>query len=198
MGWCLYGWGMKRICALGLLWLGCAHERRDMAATAIGCPEENTVLVAQGDERSLRHPREPSTQETAMNAGSAALGALANAVAGVTPPSATAYYLPANSVMLMAPGWRQYDGCNKAIVCFDGGFCMKAEDADAVALARQVPALMERSAAAEPQIAGCAEPAIAERRGLLTWGLARCDHFTLCTAEKGGAFACNGQQQAGR
>jgi hypothetical protein len=189
---------MKRICALGLVWLGCAHERRDMAAIAIGCPEESTLLVAQGELRHLPHPRQPTTQETTLNAGTAALGALANAVAGVTPPSATAYYLPTNSVMLMAPGWRQYDGCNKAIVCFDGGFCMKAEDTDAVALARQVPQLMAKSAAAEPQVSGCDEPAIPERRGLLTWGLARCDHLTMCTAEKGGAFVCNGQQQPGR
>jgi hypothetical protein len=189
---------MARVTVVGVLLCACVHERLDIAAAAIGCPSESTVLMSEADARPLPHPREHTAQETAANAGTAALGALANAAIGRTPASATAFYLPANGVMVMSPGWRQYEGCQKAIVCFDGGFCMRSDDEKTADLARRVPALMEKSAAEAAPVAGCQELAVAERRGLLAWSITRCNVLRLCTVEHNGAYACNGEDQPGR
>jgi hypothetical protein len=156
------------------------------------------VLIDERLARDLPHPREHSAQETAAAAGTAVFGALANATVGVTPASTTAFYLPPNSVMVMAPGWRQYEGCAKAIVCFDGGFCVKADEGQTVALAKLVPSLMGKSAIEAPAVKGCEENAVADRRGLLAWSVTRCNTMRLCTVEKSGAYACNGEDQPGR
>jgi hypothetical protein len=188
----------RNVCAalLSVTLSGCAHERFGMAAKALGCPEDSVRVMADAPERHLAHPHEHTSQETAAAAGTAALGALANAV-GYAPASDPAFYLPANGVMLMAPGWRQYEGCNKAMICFDGGICARAEDPEAVTLARLVPGLMAKSAAEDPVVPGCDEPAYADRRGVLSWTLMRCNHLRVCTAGKTG-YACKGEEQPGR
>jgi hypothetical protein len=185
---CAYNLGAVRKALLAMVLSACAHER-EKAALALGCGDEQTALVAEGPARIYQRPRETGSGQAALSGAAAAVGAL-TAMVGGGPPSA-AYYLPAGSTQLGAPGWRHYEGCRFALVCFDGGFCVKGAELEA---ARRVPQAMERS---ERELTGklepeteCMEPkAYADRRGLLTWTLSRCSSSFTCKVADGG-YSC--------
>ena len=171
-----------------VLMVACAHERGPVAK-ALSCPEEKLQLVAEAAARPYQAPRSTAATQAALSGAAAAVSALTSLAGGGT--GSTPYYLPANSVQLQAPGWRHWEGCSQALVCFDGGFCLKGEE---LAAARTVPALMERSrleltGKLEPETE-CMEPqAYADRRGVLVWTLSRCSSSFACKVTEGG-YAC--------
>ncbi len=174
----------------------CAHERGPVAR-ALGCTEEKLVLVAEAPSREYQKPRSTEATQAALSGAKAAVSALASLAGGQG--GSTPYYLPAGSVQLSAPGWRHWEGCGAALVCFDGGFCLK--DSSELAVARTVPQLMLRS---ERELGGqlepeteCMEPKpYADRRGVLAWTLSRCSSTFSCRAE-GGAYACTDSKGRG-
>ena len=177
--------------SLVLVASSCAHER-PAVSRALACPEEKLSLVAEAPAREYQRPRSTEASQAALSGAKAAVSALASlagAGAGSTP-----YYLPAGSVQLSAPGWRHWEGCGAALVCFDGGFCLREAEAQ-LAAARSVPALMLRSEAElggqlEPETE-CMEPKpYADRRGVLAWTLSRCSSSFACRVAEGG-YTCS-------
>lgn len=171
-----------------LLIAACAHERTGVSK-ALACPEDQLRLVADGAQREYPMPRTTGASQAALSGAAAAVSALASLAGGGS--GATPYYLPAGSVQLSSPGWRHWEGCTHAVICFDGGFCLKGDE---VAAARSVPGLMERSRVEltgklEPETE-CMEPqAYADRRGLLVWTLSRCSSSFACKVTEAG-YAC--------
>lgn len=174
---------------LGLLLIGCAHERASVGL-ALGCAEEKLALVGSSSAREYQRPRTTAPAAAALSGAAAAVGALASLAGGSS--GTTPYYLPAGSVQLGAPGWRHWEGCTQALVCFDGGFCLRGEE---LAAARTVPALMLRS---ERELGGLLEPEtecmepkpFADRRGVLVWTLSRCSSSFACKVAEGG-YSCS-------
>jgi hypothetical protein len=170
----------------------CAHERASVAQ-ALQCGEDKLQLVAEAPMRKYQRPRTTAAAEAALSGAAAAVGALTSLVGGGS--GSGAYYLPAGSVQLAAPGWRHYEGCARALVCFDGGFCLEGDD---LAGARAVPALMEKS---RLELTGelnpeteCMEPqAWADRRGPLVWTLSRCSASFACKVAEGG-YSCSDER----
>ncbi|MBK7865045.1 MAG: hypothetical protein IPJ65_41885 [Archangiaceae bacterium] len=182
---------------VGLLACACAHEKAS-AAMALGCSDEQTEVVASGEARTYLRPVKTQASQAAISGAAAAIGALSSLVGAGN--GSAAYYLPAGATQLGAPGWREYAGCGKGLLCFDGGFCLEVEDGKA---ARRVPALMEKSLAElggrlEPETE-CREPrAYAERRGAVYWALSRCAASLGCRVAEGGYTCTDGKGRAVR
>lgn len=181
---------MRKVALLGWVLAGCAHEQA-LAARALQCQPTKVALVAEAQAREYAAPRETAAAEAALAGASAAVGAIASLV-GASQGNAS-FYLPAGSVQLAAPGWRFYEGCSRGLLCFDGGFCLRAEDA-ALEGARRVPVLMSRSAAELAQKLTpekCEEAAaLPDRRGVLVWTLSRCSESLACKVDQG-TYRCS-------
>lgn len=160
---------------------GCFAHEASLASKALACPATETVASAPA--RSLETPREVSGSQTATSILANGLSALVSAASG---DDARAF-VAAQGTQVAAPGWRHYAGCNKALVCFDGGNCLRVDDAASRATAVKLPELMSQSVAKEH---GTCESFWADRRGPLVWTLSGCGRYLACAATNSGTFGC--------
>ena len=163
-----------------MLVAGCAHESQS-AAKALTCAD--VTMVASAPSRDFEQPREVTGKQSAAAAVLSGIGSLFSAASS----DDSRAFVPAQGTQISSPGWRHYSGCNKSIVCFDGGTCLKVEDSDLQTMALKVPVLMRQSVLEQQ---GKCEHAYADRRGPLVWTLSVCGKYLGCTATRGNSYGC--------
>jgi hypothetical protein len=179
--------------AAALLVAACAAPERRGAAEALQClPPRDLVEIASAKSVPLDAPAAVGPREAQAAAAVLALEAFASMLGGSSPATLVA---PAGTVQLAAPGWRQYEGCGRTVVCFDGGLCSLVEPASAQAVARAVPSLMGVSARElVPAFIGadCGAHVLPVRRGALAWTLHACGKVVACVATRADDYECLG------
>ncbi|MFT3840799.1 MAG: hypothetical protein QM723_27665 [Myxococcaceae bacterium] len=164
-----------------------AHERALISAGA-KCPD--IALTADDQGQALPAPHIVSGGEAAAGSAMVGLGSLAN-LFGATAP--VTLITPAGTVQTETAGWRQYEGCSVAAVCFDSGYCSPVEGQKLVPLVHLVPSLMRRSEAEQGKhFPGCSHRPIAGRRGPLVWSLHACGQSVACFVNSDRGYDCLG------
>jgi hypothetical protein len=163
-----------------------AHERAVVSAGA-KCPD--IALLADDQSQPLPAPHIVSGSEAMAGGAMVGLGSLANLFGATAPVTLIA---PAGTVQTETAGWRQYEGCNAAAVCFDSGYCSPVEGAKLLPLVHLVPSLMRRSEAeGGKHFPGCQYAPIAGRRGPLVWSLHACGQSVSCFVNSEKNYECS-------
>ncbi len=181
---------MRRLALLasGLALTGCYAHERAMVAAGARCPD--IALAASAQAEALAAPHTVSGSEAAAGSAMIGLGSLAN-LFGATAP--VTLMTPAGTVQTGTTGWRQYEGCGVAAVCFDSGYCAPVEGQRLQPIVHAVPALMPRSEREMArQFPGCQFAPVASRRGPLVWSLHACGQTLGCFVTKATEYECLG------
>jgi hypothetical protein len=181
-----------------LLLAGCAHERAGIAK-ALECP--SVTEVARAEARPLEVPRKSDGVVQGVKAIGVAMEVLTKLIAAAQAKSAGPQWMPVftptgEGAQISMPGWRQYEGCSAAAVCFDGGWCSTTHDAKELAKTRSVTTLMWRSQSELNQkLSGsgplCPKVAV-DRYSVFAWTLDGCGHSAACYATSESEYSCVG------
>lgn len=172
---------------------GCAAHEKAVAGLAMACAEERVTLVASAPAKDFATPRVVTPAQAAVGQDIASLSSVSALLAGAT---LTNLVLPAGTIQLSAPGWRQFEGCGRTVVCLDGGLCGVLEPAELQPIVRNVPALMEQSLAehrAHVAGPGCTDQVVVDRRGTLVWTMHACGKVVGCVAATADTYQCVGE-----
>ncbi|GMU58844.1 MAG: hypothetical protein AMXMBFR34_06070 [Myxococcaceae bacterium] len=171
---------------------GCAAHERAIAGLAMACAEDKVELVASAPAKDFPTPRVVTPAQAQVGGEIARISSVA-ALLGAT---LTNLVLPAGTIQVSAPGWRQFEGCGRTVVCLDGGLCGYLEPAELQPIARRVPALMEKSLAEHRQRVagpGCQDEVVLDRRGTLVWTMHACGKVVGCVAATADSYQCVGE-----
>ncbi|MEW5743349.1 MAG: hypothetical protein AB1938_30850 [Myxococcota bacterium] len=179
--------------SLAVVLSGCMAHEKAIAGLAMGCTEDKVELVASAPAKDFPTPRVVTPAQAQVGGEIARLSSVSAVLAGATLANLV---LPAGTIQVSAPGWRQFEGCGRTVVCLDGGLCGFLEPAELQPIGRRVPALMEKSLAEHGrQVAGtgCQDEVVLDRRGTLVWTMHACGRVVGCVAASPDTYQCVGE-----